>query len=157
MRKGSVKMTILKKIKDDLLAARKSNDQIKKNLLSTLYAETALLGKNNGNRSVEEITDEEAISVIKKFIKGAEEALKFCEAQKRTEQASISSQELEILKTYLPAQLSDEFLEKFVKGFLDKSPQQGKQVIGAIMKELKQNYQGQFDGKKVNEIISRLI
>ncbi|WP_089611562.1 GatB/YqeY domain-containing protein [Dehalobacterium formicoaceticum] len=150
-------MTILMKIKDDLLAARKSGHQVKKNLLSTLYAETAMLGKNNGNRPLEEITDEETIGVIKKFIKGAEEAHQICETKGKTEQAAIAAQELKILEDYLPAQLSDEFLEQFVKNFLEKSPQQGKQVIGGIMKELKQNYQGQFDGRKVNEIIARLI
>ena len=144
-------------IKGDLLEARKSDEHVKKNLLSTLYSETALLGKKKGNRPVEEITDEETIVVIKKFIKGAEEAYHLCLDNGRSEKAATAQEELDILKAYLPAQLSEEFLEQFVKGFLEKSPQKGKQVIGSIMKELNQHYQGRFDGRKANEIISRLI
>jgi uncharacterized protein YqeY len=150
-------MTLLMQIKADLLKARKSDDQLKKNLLSTLYSETALLGKKNGNRPAEDITDDETIGVIKKFIKGAEEAYKLALDSNRSEKASEAQAELDILKSYLPAQLSDEFLEQFVKDFLAKSPQQGKQVIGSIMKELNRQYKGQFDGRKANEIINRLI
>ncbi|ATW26840.1 GatB/YqeY domain-containing protein [Candidatus Formimonas warabiya] len=150
-------MTILMKIKGDLLEARKSDHPVKKNLISTLYAETAMLGKNKGNRPVEEITDEETLAVIKKFIKGAEESYQISLANNRQDKAALAQEELDILKAYLPAQLSEEFLEQFVKDFLERSPQKGKQVIGLIMKELNQHYQGQFDGRKANEIISRLI
>lgn len=155
--KGERKMTILMQIKGDLLEARKSDDPIKKNLLSTLYAETALLGKKKGNRPAEEITDDETIGVIKKFIKGAEEAYSLSTGSGRADKAAAAQAELDILKAYLPAQLSDEFLEQFVKDFLEKSPQKGKQAIGLIMKELNQHYKGQFDGRKANEIINRLI
>lgn len=150
-------MTILMQIKGDLLEARKIDDQVKKNLLSTLYSETAMVGKKKGNRPAEEITDDETIVVIKKFIKGAEEAYQICLDNNRPEKAAAAQAELDILKAYLPAQLSEEFLEQFVKDFLEKSPQKGKQVIGSIMKELNQHYQGRFDGRKANEIISRLI
>lgn len=154
---GDIKMAILMKIKEDLLAARKSADQVRKNLLSTLYAEITMLGKNKGNRSVEEITDDETIAVIKKFIKGAEEISKICLSNNRSEKAAIAQAELDILKAYLPAQLSEEFLEKFVQDFLKNLPQKDKQVKGLIMKELNQHYPGQFDGRKANEIISHLI
>jgi len=150
-------MNILMKIKEDLLEARKSDQQMKKNLISTLYSEIAMLGKNKGNRSVEEITDEETLAVIKKFIKGAEESYQISLANNRQDKAELAKHELDILKAYLPAQLSEEFLEQFVRDFLEKSSQKGRQAIGMIMKELNRNYQGQFDGRKANEIISRLI
>lgn len=150
-------MTILMQIKADLLKARKADDQIKKNLLSTLYAEAALLGKKSGNRPAEEITDDETIGVVKKFIKGAEEAHKLSLDSGRAGNAAAAQTELDILKGYLPAQLSDEFLEEFVKDFLAKSPVQGKQAIGAVMKELNQQYKGRFDGRKANEIITKTI
>lgn len=150
-------MTILMKIKSDLLEARKSDNLVRKNLLTALFSETAMLGKNKGNRTPEEMSDDETIAVIKKFIKGAEESYHLYYNSGRTDRADVATEELEILNQYLPEQLSEEFLENFVREFLVKSPQSGKQVIGAIMKELNQNYQGRFDGRKANEVISRLI
>ena len=150
-------MTILMKIKSDLLEARKSDDLVRKNLLTALFSETAMLGKNKGNRPPEEMSDDETIGVIKKFIKGGEESYQLYANSGRTDRAAVAKEELALLEKYLPEQLTEDFLESFVKDFLAKSPQSGKQVIGAIMKELNQQYQGRFDGRKANEVISRLI
>jgi len=150
-------MSILMQIKKDQMAARKTDDLVRKNLLTSLYAETAMLGKNKGNRQPEEMTDDETISVVKKFIKGAEESYQLYETSGRADKAAAARQELEILNGYLPEQLGEDYLEQFVRDFLAKAQPEGKQVIGLIMKELNTHYQGRFDGKKANEIIRRVI
>ena len=62
---------ILEKIKKQQLQARKEKSPIV-GALTALMSEVAIVGKNNGNR---ETTDEEAVKVIKKFIKGINETI----------------------------------------------------------------------------------
>ena len=63
----------MEKIKQDRIAAMKAKDSQKSTFLSTLYAEAAMVGKNDGNRDT---TDEETVKVIKKYIAGANETIK---------------------------------------------------------------------------------
>ena len=61
---------LIEKIKEDSLRARKDRNTWKANLLTTLYAEASMIGKNKGNRVS---TDEETTAVITKFLKNAQE------------------------------------------------------------------------------------
>ena len=65
-------MTLIERIKEDNLAARKNRDQVRATLLTTLFSEAVSVGKNAGNR---ETTDAETLAVIKKFIKGIDDTL----------------------------------------------------------------------------------
>jgi len=61
---------LINKIKSDALEARKARKTNTATLLTTLYFEASMVGKNLENR---ESTDQEVLQVIEKFIKGANE------------------------------------------------------------------------------------
>ena len=65
-------MSIFEQIKRDSIQARKVNDPVAKGLLVTLYSEISNINKTAA-RVGTEITDDDAISVIKKFVKNTEE------------------------------------------------------------------------------------
>ncbi len=123
---------ILEKIKKQQLQARKEKSPIV-GALTALMSEVAIVGKNNGNR---ETTDEEAVKVIKKFIKGINETIDLI---KDPEKLKLLEMELEIYNSFLP-QIMNELetraaVEKIINALPEKSPKAMGQVMGTISKE----------------------
>jgi uncharacterized protein YqeY len=144
-------MTILEQIKADSLEARKKKDNIATNLLTTLYSEALMVGKNKGDRLP---TDEEVISTVQKFLKNAMETKGLLE---RADSATLAlftiDSEITVLTRYLPVPLSDDELTSAIKIIIDD----GNANVGAIMKALKEQYAGRYDGKKASELAKRLL
>lgn len=141
-------MSLYTQIKTEQLEARKAKLQLQTNLYTTLLGEiqSATTGTKNGSS---EISDSEVLRVINKFIKNAKETLKL-----KPDNVTVSL-ELKILETFLPKQLSDEELKSIVLDIKSKchSTLQPNAVLGFVMKELKSNYQNQYDASKVKDIV----
>jgi uncharacterized protein YqeY len=131
---------LIEKIRHDMQEAKKNKEVLKANLLSTLYAEIFTLSKSG-----KELTEEDEIRVIKKFIKNIDETLAL---EISDEQKSKLNSEKVVLESYLPKQLSKEESEKIV----DEMLSQGK-VMKDIMAYFKENYTGRYDGRTVSELI----
>ena len=133
---------LLDDIKKDMFNAKKEKDSFKSNLLSALYSEIYILSKSG-----KEVTDEDSVKMIKKFIKNIDEtlALDIPEASRKKYQS-----EKTILRTYLPKQLSSDEVEKIVSELLA----QGKNMKD-VMAHFKENYQGQYDGRTVSETVKK--
>lgn len=128
-------------LRNDLLQARKDRNNISIKLLTTLVSESAMIGKNKGNR---ESTDEEVESTIRKFLKNAEETISHLNDDRREE----IKEEITILEKYLPTQLS----EKEIKTFFNSLPSGTN--IGKAMQELKSKFPGQYNGKIASQIFN---
>lgn len=63
---------ILDVIRKVTLEARKARQSDKAAFLNTLISDITMVAKNDGNR---EPTDTDSLSILKKFLKGAEESL----------------------------------------------------------------------------------
>lgn len=63
---------LVEKIREDMMAAKKAQNKISANLLSTLYAEAISVGRRTENRLP---TDSETIAVVKKFIGNTDETI----------------------------------------------------------------------------------
>lgn len=131
-------MSLLEQIKTDQVVARKLGDKTAASLLTTLLGEATAIGKNAGNR---ETTDDEVVSVIKKFIKNINETVTALVS--RNEDASTYIAEREILERYLPKQLNEAELFKLAAS---------QESMPAFMKFLKENYAGQYDGKLASTV-----
>ncbi|MGZ5434202.1 MAG: GatB/YqeY domain-containing protein, partial [Thermoanaerobaculia bacterium] len=75
----------------------------------------------------------------------------------RTELAEKERAEMDLLKTYLPAELSTEELESGLREIIAATGAQSKKDLGKVMKEASARYKGRSDGKKIQEIVSRLL
>jgi uncharacterized protein YqeY len=155
-------MSLLQTIKAKQLAARKARDQIEISLLTTLIGEASMPGKNDGNR---ESTDAEVVAVIKKFRKNAEETLKALNLKgaiasdvETLSSANHVMQEIIILDTLLPTQLTKEQLTIVLQQFIAELPDKNaKSAFGAIMKKLKEEHEGLYDGSMASVLIKDLL
>jgi uncharacterized protein YqeY len=153
---------LLEQLERDLLIARKQgDDRLKIDLLRLVYSDAKMVGKNNGNR---ESTDEEVMAVLKKFKVSAQENIKLLKDEVRI---SVSKEEIKIIDSYLPKQLSEEELEQIIREWyfgesvisevLNEVADISPKSIGKIMKFLKEQYSGQFDGGNANKIIQKVL
>ena len=140
-------MPLLSKIKDDLNNARKASDRVALTILTTLYSEAAMKGKNSGNR---ESTDEEVTATITKFVKNAKELLSHIED---TETKDKVASEIDIYEAYLPSQMSKEELTSVITNIMGVAEGDVIPNIGIVMKHLSANYNGRYDGKLASEIV----
>ena len=146
-------MTILNELKRASIEARKSKSSTSA-FLVTLYSEAAMVGKTKANR---ESTDEEALSVIRKFKAGAEEVLSILKERVAAD-ASLQStidtalQEIEILNNYLPVLYSEAELIPIIKSYIDS----GLSTVGPIMSKLKAEHKGKFCGSMAHRLIIQL-
>lgn len=151
-------MTLIQQIRQDQLQARKDK-AVHASLLTTLLGEAAMVGKSDDNR---ETTDAEVTVVVKKFIKNARETIDALTgpggSTMRPENIAALKHEIEVLSNYLPQQLSADRLleivnEQFAIGAIEKSAK----AKGSVMKFLKDNYAGQYDGKVATAIIDDVL
>lgn len=103
------------------------------------------------------LNDEEALTVLKRASNQRKDSIQQYEAGGRPELAEPEKEELAVIESLLPAQMSREEIETVVKakmaelGVMDKSGA-GK-LTGAIMGQLK----GQADGGLVKEVVDSLL
>lgn len=145
-------MSLMGRLHTEMTAARRGTDEVAKSLLVTLYAEAGRVGKDDGNR---ESTDGEVIQTVRKFLKNVDETVGKLEAMGRD--ASQFKREGEILRTYLPAQLSEDELKAeigtIVAGLPDRSPK----AMGQVMAALKQKHGANYDGKLASALVKQAL
>lgn len=145
------------KIREELKDSMRAKDTLRINTLRGLLAgfTNELVAK--GIKPMEQISDEDALTVIKRGVKQRKDSIEQFRKGNREDLAQKEEAELKILETYMPAQMSREQIEVVAKqvkeklGITDKSKMG--QFVGAVIKETK----GQADGAIVKEIVESLL
>jgi uncharacterized protein YqeY len=140
-----------KKLKEELKVAMKAQDRLR---LDTIRAVLSEIQYEEMQKSVDELSDAECLAVAQREVKKRNEALQFTEQAGRAEEKQKLLAEIAILEFFLPKQLSSEDLEKIVVGLKDSTPGASMPIV---MKHLKENYAGQYDGKSASEIVKRVL
>ena len=144
---------LTEKIRADMTAAMKAQE---KERLSTLRMLQSAL-KNEQINSGHELSDEEAMSVIRKAVKQRQDSIEQYTSAGRTELADKEKSEMELLKSYLPAEMSDDELERGLREVIASTGAQSKKDMGKVMKEATARFKGRADGKKIQEMVGRLL
>jgi uncharacterized protein len=133
---------MLNKLKQASLAARKVRDPLS-SLLTTLLAEAARVGKDEGRDS----TDAEVTATIRKFIKNTEETVRLLEAAstQKPDALATAKSELALLQSLLPSQASDADLNAAVSEIVGSLPDRSIKQMGVVMAKLNERFSGNFD------------
>ncbi len=145
----------------------KLTEQVRADLTESMKARTAertstlrLLQAAIKNEQINvrhELSDEEAMAVIRKGIKQRQDSVEQYTKGNRPELAAKEQAEMEILKTYMPPELSDAELESGLRDIITSTGAQSKKDLGKVMKEATARYKGRAEGKKIQEIVMRLL
>jgi uncharacterized protein YqeY len=132
-------MTLMEQVNNDIKEAMKAKQQERLDTLRMLKAEYI---KNN---TATKPTDELSVTVA--HTKRLQDSLEMYQAGSDAHNKLLK--EIEVLKVYLPAALS----EADVVAMINDIKAKGAKDMGAIMKELQPQIKGRFDGKRASDLV----
>ncbi|MGD0576475.1 MAG: GatB/YqeY domain-containing protein [Candidatus Staskawiczbacteria bacterium] len=158
-------------IKIDITNAQKSGNELVVGTLRMLLASVTTkekdkrykISKNKPEATEEflikesELTDEQITEVISSEIKKRKDAIALYQRGNRPELAEKEQKEIEILKKYLPEQLSEEELKKLVAESIKKTGAAEIKDTGKIMADLMPKVKGKADNSEISKIIKELL
>lgn len=139
------------KLKDAMKSAMKARQQSRLETIRTLlsaiqYEEMSL--------KVDELNDDATIAVLKRELKKRREELEFAEKGGRSDLVEKLKSEVGTIEEFMPTQLNPAQLRTIIKSYVsqDQSPS-----VKSIMKFLKDQYAGQYDGKEASEVVKEVL
>ncbi len=138
------------KILNDYKEAMKARDTLKSSALSFLRAEmiNVAIAKKKKN-----LDDNEVVAVIRKQVKAHQESIEQFKIGNRQELVDKETNELQMLKSYLPLELSQEEIKKIIEEAMAASGAQDIKDMGKVMKEVTAQIAGRADGKLVSDLV----
>jgi len=146
-------MNLLDKMKQDLVLAMKEKDKEKLTVLRMVKGAMQLEHINNKKEENEELL----IDVVSKQIKMRNESIKEFEKGNREDLINQTQSEINILKEYLPKQLSEEEVDSIINDVFEKVKPTSPKDMGLIMKEATPLLKGKADMKLVSDKIKERI
>ncbi len=145
-------MNLQEQITEDYKTAMKSGDATRKTTLSGLRA--AFKSAEIDARGTDKVVDETTFqAVIEKEAKKRRESIEEFSKAGRTDLADKESAELEVLKGYLPEQMSDEELEALVDRVIAQTAATSPKEMGKVMGALVPQIAGRADGKLASKLV----
>ena len=126
------------------IQAMKDHDQNARAILSVVISRCKLLEVELRSKG-KELTDEDVLGIIQKIIKELADEKEGYIKTSNLERAKLIDEQAEIIKVYLPKQLTEEEILAEINKLEDKS-------IPSIMKHFKTNFAGKVDMSLVSRI-----
>ncbi len=146
-------MALMEKIMQDMKEAMKSKEKERLSTIRMLVSEI----KKRQIDSGKEFDDNDILGVIKSMVKSREDSVKAYRDGGREDLAEKEEREVEVLKSYLPKQLSEEEIANIVEEAIKESGAQTVRDMGKVMKIVMGKYGSQVDGKTVNKIVKEKL
>jgi uncharacterized protein len=149
-------MTLQQRVDSDLKEAMRAKDATKLGVLRMLKSalKYAAIAKSDAEA---ELSDAEAVQVIRKQAKQRQDSIESFEKGGRAELADKEKEELAILNTYLPQGMSPDELAKVVRETIAELGATSKGQMGAVMKALQAKVGGRADGKTLSSEVTRQL
>ena len=147
-------MSLIEQIEKDIIAAMKAKEPVK---VSTLRMLKSALGNHLIQVKKDKPEDADVLSIIAKQAKQRRESVESFEKAGRKDLADKEKDELAILETYLPKQLTDEELAGAVRNAIAISGAKSPADIGKLKKVLMPSIQGKADGKRVQDAVKAIL
>ena len=150
-------MTIHETIKTQIPEALKARDAVRLRTLRSLV--TAMTNEVVAKKRMpsEFLTDEEALAVIKRSSNQRKDSIEQFTKGGRPELAVPEQEELTILESYLPTQLSSEEIEAIVKNKISELGVTDKSAMGSLMGAVMKEIAGRADGTIVKVVIEKQL
>lgn len=142
-------MELKELLKNDLIKAMKEKN---KEELNTLRAVKGAIQLEVINNKKEE-NDSLILDVINKQIKMRNDSVNEFKKANRLDLVESYEKEIEILKRYMPEQLTDEEVEQIIEGAIKELNITSSKQMGLIMKEITPKIKNRYDMSKVSNII----
>ncbi|MCH2605774.1 MAG: GatB/YqeY domain-containing protein [Nitrospinales bacterium] len=146
-------MSLKEKLLSNMKEAMKSKDSVK---LGTVRGVISAV-KNQEIDLKKELSEEEILTIVSREVKKRKEAAVLYEKGNRPELKDKEIQEMKILQTYLPEQVSEKDLRRRIQEVIAETGAEGMKDFGKIMKTLVPEFKGKADNSLIKELANEYL
>ena len=146
-------MSIFEKIQIDMYEAMKLGDKNKSATLRTALAKL----KDKKIDKQDELSGNDEIKVLQMLVKQRKESIELYQKGGRPDLADLETNEMEILKNYLPKMMDENEIKNIVKTVIDEVGATSMADMGKIMPEVMKRGKGLIDGKSAQKFVNEII
>lgn len=143
-------------LKDQLKQAMLDKDELRTQVIRFVLSGITYYEINKGGAGYE-ATDEDVLAVISKEIKQRKDSIDQFEKGGRKDLADKEKAELAILETYLPEQMPEEEVKKYVDEAVEATGAKTPQDMGKVMAALMPKVKGKADGSLVSRLVREAL
>ena len=103
------------------------------------------------------LSDDDLLGLLQKMIKQRLESIELYDKGGRKELADQERGEIEVIKAFLPQQLSDAEAKEAIAGVIKETGAAGMKDMGKVMAALKERYAGKMDFGKASGLVKGLL
>ncbi len=146
-------MSLKEKLNEDLKQAMRDKEVVKRDSIRAIN--TMIKQVEVDERRV--LDDAEVIKLVQRGIKQREEAISQYSAASRDDLVQKEQEQVDVFMLYLPKQLSDEELENGMKEIISEVGATSLKDMGKVMGAASKKFAGVADGKRINEMVKKLL
>ncbi len=143
-------------LKDQLKESMLAKDQLKTSVIRFVLSGITYYEIQKGGAGYE-ATDEDVLAVITKEVKQRKDSIEQFEKGNRQDLADKEKAELAILETYLPQQMPEEEVKKYVDEAIIATNAATPQDMGKVMNALMSKVKGKADGSLVSKLVREAL
>ena len=146
-------MSLKEKLNEDLKQAMRDKEVVKRDSIRAIN--TMIKQIEVDERRV--LDDAEVIKLVQRGIKQREEAISQYRAASRDDLVEKEQSQIDVFMIYLPKQLNDEELEAGMRDVIQEVKAESIKDMGKVMGAASKKFAGVADGKRINEMVKKLL
>lgn len=146
-------MSLLEQLTSDMKEAMKAKDKVTLGVVRMVKASVS----NEQIKLGHDLTADEELAVLSREMKQRVEEMESYKDANRADLAEEIQGQIDVLKRYMPAQMSEEEVVAIVKETIAEVGASSKADLGKVMGALMPKVKGKADGKLVNTTVQSLL
>ena len=142
-------MALTEDVVKDMTAAMKNQEKFELSVLRML--KSALQMEKISLKH--DLSDDEATAVIKRQVKQRKDSMAEYEKYGKTEEVENLKKEIEVLSKYLPAEVTEEQINKVLDEIFDELKPESMKDMGRVMKEATSRLGAGADGSLISQLV----
>jgi hypothetical protein len=145
------------KIQNQIPEAMRAKDEVRLTTLRGIVAAFTNEVIALKRKPQDKLTDDEAIAVLRRLVKQRKDSIEQFKKGNREDLVKNEEAELKILEEFLPAQMSEEQIEKITRLKIKELKFTDKSKIGILMGAIMKETKGQADGNMVKKVVEKIL
>lgn len=142
-------------ISNDIKEAMKARDKVRLEALRNI--KKVFIEAKTAPGANDTLEDAQALKILQKLAKQGHDSADLYTSQNRPDLAEEEMAQVNVIESYLPKQMSEEEIEVVVKEIIAQTGAQSMKEMGKVMGIASKQLAGKADGKKISEIVKKLL
>ena len=142
-------------ISNDIKEAMKARDKVRLEALRNI--KKVFIEAKTAPGANDTLEDAQALKILQKLAKQGHDSADLYTSQNRPDLAEEEMAQVNVIESYLPKQMSEEEIEAVVKEINAQTGAQSMKEMGKVMGIASKQLAGKADGKKISEIVKKLL